>query len=452
MTGFCQKVPLLRLFILLFLLLIPVGSLYASGPTYLVIGENQRWQGEVVLSQPILVAAGVTLEIRPGTIVRSRSAEIGIRVEGALLATGTEQQPITFATPAGWVGVELTQSTELSRFYHVVFRSAATAISSALSRFRIEHSRFENCDIAVMLHRQSQPSIEQSSFVGNRIAIDIEMRSQAVLRNNQFEDNQTAVLASHNSGGEITGNRFLNNERGIQLQHLFLGLIADNRFENNRKALLCDQTMESPQILNNIFIGNQQGLISLLASKPLVKNNRFTDNQQALVNNQLGSPRVEQNLFDNNRIAIKSERRSAPQVAMNRFTDNDLALFCDYLSYPVIKQNNFSGNRLAVKLGEHQSADMESQGKSRQEVQAFLAESGRKGKMAVFSPLPGVVDLRDNWWGASPIDADADADALFYARKQSKWVLDDTSGERYLRDRIEFTPWLKTPVVNAGLE
>jgi hypothetical protein len=116
----------------------------------------------------------------------------------------------------------------------------------------------------------------------------------------------------------------------------------------------------------------------------------------------------------------------------------------------MIKQNNFSGNRLAVKLGEHQSADMESQGKSRQQVQAFLVESGRKGKMAVFSPVSGIVDLRDNWWGASPIDTDTDA--LFYAQKQSRWVLDDSSGERYLRDRIEFIPWLKAPVANAGLE
>lgn len=435
---------------MIFLLLIPLETLWAASPTYLVVGENQRWHGELLLEQPILVAAGVILEIAPGTSIRSASAEIGIRVEGAVLALGTEQEPINFVTPAGWVGVELTQSTIESRFVHVHFRSAATAISSTLSRFRIEHAQFEGCDIAVMLHRQTQPVIEQSTFVGNRIAVDIEMRSQAILRNNLFRDNKTAVQASHNSRGEIVGNRFIGNEQGLRIQHLFPGVVADNRFEKNNKALLCDQTMQSPHIRNNQFIANQQGLISLLASRPLVENNRFVANQQALVNNQLGSPRIEQNLFADNRIAVVSERRSAPQIELNHFDGNELALHCDYLSYPVVRQNNFTGNRLAVKLGEHQSADMEKQGKSQQEVQAFLAASGREGKMAVFPPASGVVDLHDNWWGTS-LSA-ASAQAFLYDRQQSIWVLDETSGERYKRDRIEFSPWLEEPVDNAGIQ
>lgn len=438
-----------KISILIFLLL-TASPLFALEPTYLVIGENTRWQGEVVLTQPILVAAGTVLEIAPGTKIRSESVDNKIRVEGALLATGTLQQPIVFSTPEKWVGVELTQSTAESRFDYVIFRSATTAISSVLSRFRITHAQFENCDIAVMLHRQSQPLIEETSFVGNRIAIDIEMRSQVVLRRNKFQGNKTAVLASHSSSGEIVANLFIDNELGVRLQHLFPGLIAENRFEKNNQALLCDQTMESPRILNNEFIDNQQGVVTLLASKPLVRNNRFSGNQQALVSNQLGSPRVQQNLFTDNRIAINSERRSAPQVELNLFAGNDLALHCDYLSYPLVKQNNFTQNGLAVKLGEHQSADMEKQGKSQREVQAFLAKSGREGKMAVFAPVSGVVDVRGNWWGEN--DLDAALQDFFYDRAQSKWVLDDTSGERYLRDRIEFRPWLEAPVVNAGIE
>jgi len=436
-------------FIIIFLLLPQQQALFAADPTYLVIGENVRWQGEILLSQPILVAAGVQLEIAPGTVISSLARENGIRVEGALLATGTEQQPISFNAPAGWVGIELVQSAIESHFAYVNFRSAATAISSSLSRFRIEHTQFQECDIAVLLHRQSIPTIEKSSFIGNRIAVDIEMRSQAVVRNNLFRDNKTAVQASHNSGGELSGNIFLNNEQGIRLQHLFLGLITDNRFEKNTLALLCDQTMESPQIINNEFIENQQGLVSMLASMPLVKNNRFSRNQQALVNNQLGNPRIEANLFSDNQIAIVSERRSAPQIELNQFVSNELALHCDYLSYPIVRQNNFTDTRMAVRLGDHQSADMEKQGKSQQDVQSFLSESGRQGKMAVFDPVTGVVDMRDNWWG---LPAGSALAPLFYDRNQSEWVVDDTSGERYLRDLVEFSPWLKQPVANAGIQ
>jgi len=441
--------PLLRAFFVITLVLFSFQPLFAAGPTYRVVGENQRWQDEIVLNQPILVAAGVQLEIAPGTTVRSISAENVIRVEGALLAKGTEHQPILFSAPAGWVGIELVQSSVASSFSHVQFRGAATAISSSLSRFQLEHASFQDCDIAVKLHRQSVPTIEYSTFVGNRIAVDLEMRSQLVLRNSRFRDNKIAVQASHNSGGELRDNVFQNNEQGIRLQHLFLGVISDNRFEKNVIALLCDQTMESPQITHNQFIENQQGLVSMLASQPLVKKNRFSKNRQALVNNQLGNSRVEENLFDDNQIAIVSERRSAPQIERNQFAGNDLALRCDYLSYPLVRQNNFTGNRLAIKLGDHQSADMEKQGKTQQEVQEFLAGSGRKGKMAIFLPATGVIDVRDNWWGGSP--QDSTLKQLFYDRVQSQWVQDDNSGERYLRDLIEYTPWLKNPVVNAGI-
>lgn len=440
---------LLRIFYAIVLLLLSFSPLFAAGPTYLVIGENQRWQGEITLKQPVLVAAGVQLEIAPGTSIRSLAAENGIRIEGALLAVGSEQQPIIFATPVGWVGVELVQSAIESSFVHVWFNSAATAISSSLSRFRIEQARFQDCDIAVKLHRQSLPVIDGATFVGNRIAVDIEMRSQVVLRNSQFRENKIAVQASHNSSGELSNNVFQNNEQGVRLQHLFPGMISGNRFEGNAVALLCDQTMESPQISGNQFLNNQQGLVSMLASRPLVKNNRFSNNRQALVNNQLGNSRIEANLFSENQVAIVSERRSAPQIERNLFAGNELALLCDYLSYPVVRQNNFSENRLAVKLGDHQSADMEKQGKTQQEVQAFLAGSGRKGKMAVFVPATGVVDLRDNWWGGR-LQKES-LHQLFFDRIQSQWVQDDNSGERYLRDLVEYTPWLNKPVLNAGI-
>ncbi len=438
-------------FILLFFL--PVSAIHAEGPTYKVIGENQHWQGTVELQQAVLVAAGAELRIAPGTVIRPLQPEFELRIEGALSAIGTAQQPIDFSAPAGWRGVVLAQSARQSRFEHVSFSGAETAISSTMSRFAVKQSRFHDCETAINLQRQSSPVVDGSDFTGNRIAIDIEMRSQVVLQNNRFADNETAILASHNSGGVVRKNEFVNNRTGVQLQHMFVGELTENRFTENATAVLCDQTLESPQILNNSFSGNQQAIISLLASKPLIHGNRFTGNQQALVNNQLGSPRVEQNLFSDNGIAITSERRSAPLVVRNQFAKNRLALLCDYLSYPKVRQNNFIGNRLAVKLGDYQSADKEKQGLVQGEVNQFLQTSGRQGKHASFTAAPGTVDLRDNWWGQADNPDSADLrSALFFDRVDSQWVTDVASGQRFLRDLVRYSPWLSEPVEHAGVK
>ena len=206
--------------------------------------------------------------------------------------------------------------------------------------------------------------------------------------------------------------------------------------------------MESPLIVENRFVGNEKGIVSLLASKPQVQKNLFRDNDAALVNSQLGSPVVETNLFVENRVAIKSERRSAPRIEHNRFEHNDLALLCDYLSYPTVKQNNFIANAMAVKLGDHQSADMEKQGVADTQLQKNIADSGRQGKMAVFQPAPGVVDVSLNWWD---VEVSKAAAQIFFDRSREEWVLDDTTGERYLRDVISFNPSLHQPVADPDI-
>lgn len=444
MNVICKKI-----FLLLGLSLLLLASAHADGSTYRVIGEDQRWQGLVELSQPILVASGVELTIAPGTRIKIAAKELRIRVEGSLQAVGSAAQPITFETPSGWQGIELYQSEKMNRFEYVQIEAAEVGLTSSLSRFEMRQSRFRDCATAVKLHRQTNLLVEQTEFRGNQLAIDIGTRSQVVLQDNRFIANATAVMASHNSSGSLINNQFIENQQGVHLQHLFPGALTGNSFENNATAILCDQTMASPLIEANRFIGNQQGVVSLLASKPQLRNNLFRNNGVAIVNNQLGSPQVEQNLFQNNLLAIKNERRSTPQIERNRFEKNKLALFCDYLSYPTVKYNNFVDNVLAVKLGDHQSSAMEQQGAGAEQAQKILADSGRPGKMAVFAPSAGVVDVSNNWWGTELLDSNPD---IFFARRQEKWVLDDTTGARYLRDRIIFSPWLQQPVADAGIK
>ncbi len=418
----------------------------AAEQRHLLIDKNQRWQGTVELDRPVLVAVDARLEIAPGARINVTAKKVVLKVEGELEALGSVAQPIRFEAPHGWFGIEL-QTTENSRFEHVQIEGAESGIAASQSRFEVRNSLFSSCKTAIKLDRQSESEIAQNEFVDNQTGIDIGTRSQGVVKENLFKGNAVAVVASHNSTGIVRENRFIANQQGVYVQHLFPGTMNENSFEQNKTAVICDQTMASPLITDNRFVGNEKGIVNLLASKPQVRNNLFHDNDIALVNNQLGSPVVEKNLFVGNRLAIKSERRSAPQIEYNRFLENDLALFCDYLSYPTVKQNNFITNNMAVKLGDHQSADMEKQGAADKQTEKILAASGRQGKPAVFHPASGIVDVSLNWWEP---DVEEEIEKFFFDRSQEKWVLDDATGKRYLRDEISFRPRLTKPVTDAG--
>ena len=87
-----------------------------------VLTGDEVWQGKVTLADDVLVPAGLTLTIKPGTIIKVRPAEdtkidpeylshrTEILVRGSLLALGTTAKPISFTALAddngnSWAGI-----------------------------------------------------------------------------------------------------------------------------------------------------------------------------------------------------------------------------------------------------------------------------------------------------------------------------------------------------------
>src|SRR5512138_3010820 len=105
------------LFILSCLTLVPLHHARAT-----VLTADTVWQNEVLLSEDLLVPAGVTLTLRPGTTVRVAAAEstktdpeyisplTEITVRGRLKIEGTPRAPVRLIPDGGretgeWAGV-----------------------------------------------------------------------------------------------------------------------------------------------------------------------------------------------------------------------------------------------------------------------------------------------------------------------------------------------------------
>jgi hypothetical protein len=102
------------------------------------ISSDTTWQGTVLIEGTSVIQAGVTVTVLPGTKVmfkhyrgyREPDKRLALRVQGALIAQGTAQNPIYFTSDApdpqngDWSMLRLFPSTLESSFRYVVFECA----------------------------------------------------------------------------------------------------------------------------------------------------------------------------------------------------------------------------------------------------------------------------------------------------------------------------------------
>lgn len=122
------------------------------------LAANETWSGTVILSGDVLVPAGITLTIQPGTIIKAEPLQDGNnsgdrgRVElfidgGILNATGTAESPIKFQSnadipePGDWGGVRINDGNATLK--HFTIDAAYTSLA-----FNDSDNRFNEYDIS----------------------------------------------------------------------------------------------------------------------------------------------------------------------------------------------------------------------------------------------------------------------------------------------------------------
>jgi hypothetical protein len=417
-----------------------------------------KWSGQVDLQEPVIVSPGASLTIAPGTQISIANAQVKISVRGVIKSNGSAAAPVVFKGPSGWLGIEFMEAPRGSSLSWTEFYSAQAAVSSFATNFRVENCTFKDGEFGVKLLRESSPVIINSTFENNQVGIANEMKSGPEIRGNSFiNHSRSAILASHNSKGLISENRFEKNKQAISLLQNYPDRISRNTFVENEVGVHCNQTKSSPLIEENLFERNQYGVLNFSFSSPVVKNNRFIGNKTAVHNDQYGSPLVENNLFRDNETALYNYRKSNPKVHLNSFEQNALALYCDFSAYPEIKDNNFLGNTAGVKLGIYQSADWERRSGSKKIMQRQA--TSRKSQKPLLAKAPesfnDFVDVSGNWWGddtAHLVKVGEEGNSpLFYDRHDEPEVTYKDYGPGvYKLDRVQFSPWLDSPVNGTG--
>lgn len=204
-----------------------------------VISSDEVWSGRIIIKGDVIVPEGVTLTIKPGTIV-GFDADLGsykLTINGTLYAEGNRNQRITFASLAlepkseDWIGLVFGKSS----------------LNSRLRFCRFMHYREMVCYTDSL-------KITDCIFSHAKIGLLCE-GSSPLIENNEFSNNQIAIKCLDNSEPEIRRNLIRVNHNGIVCDNSNPRIIQNQINHNYQNAIVC-YSASSPEIISNNIVRN----------------------------------------------------------------------------------------------------------------------------------------------------------------------------------------------------
>lgn len=320
----------LKLILLLCLLLIPASL--SAGEILVYKGEQTLsndtiWSGEVLIDGILTVAAGVVLEIRPGTTVRftrndSNNDDIGeheIFSQGTIRALGTAEKPVLFTSaelpprPGDWGAVNMMVSEQENILQHSVVEYGYRGFHAHFSQARLQDSTFRN-NVRGAQFQESQVVIERCRFAGNGNGVQFR-DSKVTFSNSEISDNQWGLRCVY-SDLKLTGNLVKNNLiNGVNIRD---GKIeaSGNRVVGNRRGLYLQRS--EGLITGNDLSANSEHGIFLEESNADVVENRLSENGRAGVRWLNSQGKLAQNMIEKNGVyALINDGKTAVNAQKN---------------------------------------------------------------------------------------------------------------------------------------
>ena len=266
------------------------------------------------ISGDLTIAAGDTLTIMPGTIIKiatdddlhagADTLKVEINVEGTLIADGTAAHPIVFeswhpTTTEDWVGFYCDSLSGGAVFDHCRISRAEYAIESYVP-LEISNSEIDTCRYGAVNSKAGGATIQACQLIrpgtfgiylgtatdtalvrgttvdgATSTALHVQPNETALVRSSIFMNSYIGLYAG--SAGEVavdSSSYFYNNDTGIHFYgNAGVPLSIKNSFigENTSAAILCAGS--SPLLDTNVIGFNGGGIYCSYSSSPRIQGN-----------------------------------------------------------------------------------------------------------------------------------------------------------------------------------
>lgn len=212
--------------------------------------------GHYLLSADLQVPAGITLTIKPGTIIfieasdstkidpEFLSREVEVLVRGNLYAIGTPSRPIVFKPRSDdrrailWSGLQLLGSEQVE----------------------LEHLRIEQAE-AGLLCINASPQVKSLQVVRSRYGVLVQQQSAPFISNSSLLDGEAGLFCWDQSAPQVR-DTLINGqqEEGLYLGRGCRGLFVGLQIKNNDRGVIlpAGTTFDS----SNLVSGNRQDFLT----------------------------------------------------------------------------------------------------------------------------------------------------------------------------------------------
>jgi hypothetical protein len=314
---FPMKRQLTLLFVLFTLVFGSFSIVYKTLPsvkaTYVegVITQDTLWtlvDSPIVLSNNVTVNPGVTLTIEPGVEVMF-GGDFSLIVNGAIVANGTEERNILFATnePSGtvaWQTIDVN-STQPSLFINCIIENATNALTLDGGSLDVESSVISSNSESGIALNGGALTVQNSELVNNTLsAINVTGGNPVSIENNLVDSNGNGVVIAGGDQVNVNNNVITSNGNGL---------------------LITGQLNGTTNITQNEISSSQQNGILLEADtlgNTVITGNNVTSNNCGLFISANVSTYITGNYFLNNTVGIEYDGYANHQIYFNDIYDN----------------------------------------------------------------------------------------------------------------------------------
>ncbi len=193
-----------------------------------ILYESTTWRGDVRVVRPVIVTRTATLTLLPGTRVffdlpeprPGERRDPWLRILGSLVALGTEERPILFAS-VPLRNNELDNMVDLegakeAHFRFCTFERGPWGVHAHETAVEFVRCTFRN-NYGGLRFQGGRVVVRGCRFEGNRIGIRC-LNASPVIEENEFLDNLTAIFFRQGvRGAVVRRNNFASREYDIKL-------------------------------------------------------------------------------------------------------------------------------------------------------------------------------------------------------------------------------------------